>query len=217
MRLSAFSLLILLASGPGALADGVWYLRGGETPNGVFETGSGSTDGMTGSQATYLRGNASNASGWLRHEDDVLAPQRSFTAHGGLERALPLQAWRGKRVLLTVRLKNEAGARAYASVWIGKSNRSAVRSGTLMNRPASGWQTHSFVLDVPVNATAFSVHAGLTGKGTIWLDDVSLRAADRDMPVSWSERVDNSYGGGSELYPMPMILPGPGPVRPDEG
>ena len=86
-----------------------------------------------------------------------------------------------------------------------------------MNRAGGAWQSHTFVLDVPDNATALIVDAGLTGNGTVWLDGGTLQAADRALAVSWSERISGAQAGAPHvLNGKGEVFPTPGPGRPDE-
>jgi hypothetical protein len=218
-----------------ALADG-WYLTPGlvrKKADGiiapvsmadpqVLKAGTGTMPGMTGRPAITISGDTgapamTTARTYIgRGQYGDMAPQDSFTSYGGLERRIALKDWRGKRLRLTVRLKDEGEAHAYASVHIARISDTAIRTATRVNRPDGAWQAHSFVLDVPDNATILTVDAGLTGKGTAWLDGVTLEAVDRTVPVTWSERLDPNFGSSGDYYKSSTAPPVPGPLRHDE-
>ena len=207
-----------LAPGVGKVrTDGTMTLTAPAAP--VFVAGTATQPGTTGSRAAYLSGDARGANmlymyAWGAGNLDR-SPEGSFLAYGGLEQAVSLQPWRGKRLCLTVRMKNEGGARAYVSAWIGKSNNTAIRTVSRVNRPRdAAWQVQTLVLDVPDNADKLLVYAGFTGVGTIWVDGLALQAAEKDVPVSWSERIDSNIV--PQNYPVPQVRPSPGPVRNDE-
>lgn len=187
-----------------AIAEGDWQATTGLfqdehnyrvwTPNPTpssLEAGAGRTSGMTGNQAVYLKGDVSPKNCitvWCRRAE--AEPQNSFINYGGLERVIPLEAWQGKRIRVTIRLKNEDGARAYASVQLNKLNNSAIRTTAIRNEPGGDWQTHQFVLNVPANAASLAIDVGLTGKGTVWLDGFSIAAVSDQMPLSTTSRVE---------------------------
>lgn len=188
----------------------------------AFKAGIGSVAGMAGPTAIFLSGDPVVLNQkYTRHYDARgqyadMAPQASFIAYGGLQRSVPLQAWRGKHLVLNVRLKDEGGARGYVSLWIGKTNAIALRTAAQVNAPGGDWQAHRFVLDVPQDATRLAITVGLTGSGTVWLEGGSLQPAPPGTPVSWSERLEpNTYPKG-DYDNSSTAPPSPGPVRHDE-
>jgi hypothetical protein len=198
--------------------DSDWYLTPGISrmhPDGVqrsvtrddppgFQAGTGPMAGMSGDRAIYLRGDSTDPI------NKVAEPLTSFLTYGGLERRIPLDAWRGKRLRLTVRLKNEGNARAYAGVQLNKRNFTAMRAASRLNKQGEGaWQAHSFVLEVPGNARDLVIDVGLVGNGGIWLDAITLEAVNQDVPVNWSERLVDAPLAN---HVAEEILPLPGPV-----
>lgn len=187
MRLISLFLLANILCGC-ALSDHGWQLtRGMRLADGTgiakvvpipLDTGP-----VPGTRAIYVQGDA-----YIR--DAGFAPQVSFNRYGGLERAIPLAPWRGKRLHVTLRLENKGDARAYAVVQVNRSDGPASR--TLAQRNAVGtsfWETHSFVVDVPQDATTLFLYAGLTGNGAVWVDDVALDAVGADVALTPTERV----------------------------
>jgi hypothetical protein len=206
------------------ISDG-WYLTPGlvrKNADGIVAPVS-MTDpqilkaSMTANQAIAISGDATQADvSSVRGQYADMAPQRSFVSYGGLEKRISLKAWRGQRLQLTVRLKDEDAAHAYVSARIAKANGAAIRTAARVNRPGGAWQVQSFVLDVPGDATFLALNVGLTGKGTAWLDGVSLAAVSKTVPVAWSERLSPNFGSGGDYYNSSTAPPVPGPVRHDE-
>ena len=67
----------------------------------------------------------------LHSENASLEPQLAFSRFGGLENDIALDAWRGKRVRVTLRLKDQEDARAYVMR----------RSTVSMAMPAAPWRS----------------------------------------------------------------------------
>lgn len=81
-------------------------------------------------------------------------------------------------MLPTLPVKNEDGARAFASVQLNKGNEIALRTSAQWNMAGShAWQTHAFVLDVPADASSLVLDVGLSGSGAVLLDEPKLEAA----------------------------------------
>jgi hypothetical protein len=183
MRLICLFLMCISLSGC-AMSDHGWQLtRGMRRADGTivpkmtpvrFDTGP-----VAGTRAIYVQGDGQTRS-----------PQASFDRVGGLERAIPLNPWRGKRVQLSLRLENKGDARAYALAQVNRSDGPAIRTVAQRNSEGTSfWETHRFVMDVPDNATSLFLYAGLTGKGTVWVDDITLDAVDTGVALTPTERV----------------------------
>jgi len=173
-----------------------------------LKAGFGPTEGMTGSQALYVGGYA------IASVDpagcDVCMPQASFARNGGLERHVPLAAWRGQRLRLSLRLKNDGGAISYVGAQIDREHGSVLRTSVQINsRRVKGWLRHSFVLDVPMDARDLVVVAGLAGEGTAWLDDFQLDPAPEDARITRTARVDPTLASGCDDRPecQPVAIP----------
>lgn len=196
-RFARLAFFALLAFPGGASADAVadWSLSRGlyQDQCGVMhartvaprlKTGTGAMDGAAAGQAVFLSGSTFEQGPIMRYDgdetkafapkDEAFPAQWSFVRFGGLERRIPLDAWRGKALLVSLRLKNDGDARAWAAFQIDKRNDTALRGTAQRNAPGAAWQTRQFILDVPDNATDLVVMAGLTGRGRIWLDDLRL-------------------------------------------
>jgi hypothetical protein len=214
MRMHAFLglTLLFLASAETAIAetDG-WRLTSGlhggpdvgyvaKTTPPTLEIGTGNISGMTASQAVYLRGNADTGF----NNCGICLPQESFIRFGGIERRIPLEAWHGKRIMLTVRLKNEGGAHGYIATQINLTNGGAWRTTPQYQYDQSQeWQDRQFVLQVPDDAKDLVLFAGLVGDGAVWLDDLTLKAASADVPATKSRRLFVCSGTPCEVLAYP--------------
>ena len=67
--------------------------------------------------------------------DPRIGPEAHFANFGGLERNIPLQAWRGSKVQLSVRLKNEGNALAFVIAQINRLDGDALYTGVEGNAP----------------------------------------------------------------------------------
>ncbi|MBV9548601.1 MAG: hypothetical protein JO256_02895 [Alphaproteobacteria bacterium] len=172
-------------------SDGWYRVRGyARWPAVPFEIGTGATTGMMGKAAVYFSGDA----GWA-------TVRNSQAKYGALQQNIPLAAWRGKRLRLTLRLKDDGDARAWVSLNISDNDRSSVRAETQRNDLGSSvWQSHQFVLDVPADANNLFLSFGLTDEGKVWADDLRLEAVSTDVPVTPSEIIrPRAYGSNSWL------------------
>jgi hypothetical protein len=132
---------------------------------------------------------------------------------GGLENRLPLEAWRGKRLQIRLRLRNEGQVRAWASVQINKSNNTASRSFAQVNDAGEAWQDQRFVMEVSDTATELALIVGLAGTGTVWVDGATLETVNQDVPLSRTERIQHRVCESCRLFDGPVAaLPGRGPA-----
>lgn len=173
-----FTLIGVAAAATTTANDGWYQVRGyARWPAVPFEIGTGVTTGMLGRQAVYFAGDA----GWA-------TLRNSLAKYGALRQDIPLQAWRGKRLRLTLRLKNDGGARAWTSLNISDQDRSSIRAAIQRNDSGNEqWQTHQFVLDVPADANTLYLSFGLTDEGKVWADEVRLEAVGPAVPLTASE------------------------------
>lgn len=183
MRLIYLSLLCISLSGC-AMSDHGWQLtrgmrRADGTSVGKVTPVRLDTGPVAGTRAVYVQGDAR-----------IRSPQASFDRFGGVERAIPLNSWRGKRVQLSLRLENKGDARAYALAQVNRSDGPAARTAVQRNSEGTSfWETHRFVMDVPEDATSLFLYAGFTGTGAVWVDDIALAAVDGDVPLTPTERI----------------------------
>jgi hypothetical protein len=197
---SISALAVLGCVGLGLAADGSgWYLA---KPSDLFAVGTGETPGMSGQRAVYIRGSANPG---------------SFRV-GTLQQDLALDTWRGKRVRVSLRYKQEAPPRttAYGDIWaqVGKANGTALRAGSF-HVSASEWRLQQFVMDVPESAVSLALGVDLHGTGTGWVDGVSIEPVGVDVPVTpGKEYVSVAIGdrrGYVEKIAQYFGASGPGP------
>jgi hypothetical protein len=170
-----FTLIGSAAAATTTANDGWYRVRGyARWPAVPFQIGTGATTGMSGRQAVYFAGDA----GWA-------TVRNSLAKYGALQQNVSLRAWRGKRLRLTLRLKDDGDARAWTALNISDDDRSAVHAGIQRNESGSGaWRAHQFVLDVPDDANNLYLDVGLTDEGKVWADEVRLEAVSADVPLT---------------------------------
>lgn len=146
--------------------------------------GPGITKGMNGAQAVYV------------------ANKQYYSRGASMARDIPLDAWRGKRIRLSVRFKNEDGTRGGVGVSIvdADTNGFAVADRNAKRGP-DGWQIQQFVVDVPHNAAVLSLSAGVWGQGRLWVDGVTLEAVAADVPVNETRRIIRTAPPGCGARP----------------
>jgi hypothetical protein len=197
MRLSMLAIIPLLsgiaAANAGAADD--WHLMLTRTWNTfdrpssdaaalqppVIRTGTGQVTGMSGGAALYAK--------------VIGGPVINAGSAGTIERIIPLEAWRGKRAHLTLRLKSADGISASISTSVGLTG--GKRDGNKMVHTVSGsdWQSCSFVRDIPANASDYTIYLHLYGRGTLWIDGVALEAADDEAAAASSQGCIPDHAG----------------------
>jgi hypothetical protein len=171
--LAAALLAILVLPQSAGAADKDWYLL--QPHNYVI--GNGAVAGMSGNQAVYATG-----------------PMNIFE-FAVLRREISLADWRGKRVRISLSLKDTPDARSWVSAVIWNADQSAIVSSNLRNRFGSDdWQDHSFVLDVPKNADQLVISVGMRGEnsrkhGTVWVDGATLQAVGDGVALTYSRHL----------------------------
>lgn len=186
--------------GPGAIGvGGDWQARSGFLGAAVsLEPGTPRirlVQGVAEGGAASLRGDA-----MVPVDTPGLEPQWAFRNYGGLEKDISLEAWRGKRVRLTLRTQNQDEARAYVLAQVNRARGDGARTLAQRNAPGSGgWETHQFVMDVPGDGNHLYVYAGMTGKGGMLVEGLTLEAVDRGVPLSPVQPVP-AGGPISDIY-----------------
>lgn len=163
----------------GGRPDSDWRVGPVGNSRYTFETGTGVTPGMRGSQATHLRTAGYNG-----------PYGRSV---GAMTRAFALAPLRGKRARLSFRVKDEGAARTVAAFTIHNADGTDVIAPSQAQEPgAKGWDNYGIVLDVPDNANDFALTLTLKvarGQATSWVNDVRLDAVGKTVPVSNGARI----------------------------
>jgi hypothetical protein len=171
-------------------ADCGWYLAApsqSKATTPLAHIGTGFTPGIKGSEAVYFKNDR---------------PANLDSAYA-LERKISLASFQGKRVRLSVRLRNDGEYRAWTNIYIPLSAQNGI--GSFRQQTAFGkndWETHEFVFDVPDQATDLMIAVTATNKGTIWVDDLSLAPVDKNVRTTEMRRVINSAPEGcTKHYP----------------
>lgn len=167
---------------PQAVAPG-WYAAGSTVPR-EYNIGLEPLrrpDG-TGFVGATIRGN-------------VAAPYAS----GLLAQSIRADAYRGRRIRLTGWLRTVGDTAAEARLWMRVDGATGAQAWDYMlDRPIQGtrdWLPYTVVLDVPGSALGISFGAGLTGRGQLWLDDVSLETVGEDVPATGQIRNGTDANG----------------------
>ena len=111
--------------------------------------------------------------------------EEHFARTGGLERHIPIESWRGKKMLVSVRLRNAGASRGYVQAQINRVYGPGIRTAAeYYTRNDESWERRDLVLEVPNDATYLFVYSGFTGFGDFWLEGLKLDAAPADAQVS---------------------------------
>lgn len=113
------------------------------------------------------------------------AHPRSF---GTLMQRVHPTVYAGHRVRLRAKVRL-AGLDESAALWMRADTASmhGVAFDNMLDRQLKGtadWATHDIVLDIPGNAKTLSFGMLLSGRGQIWVDDVSLEVVSPSVPTT---------------------------------
>jgi hypothetical protein len=104
-------------------------------------------------------------------------------------------AWRGKRVKLSVHVKSDQVS-GWAGVWMRVDSRTEVLADNdigvtafdnMQDRPITGtsdWHRYEVVLDVDPRAVDIAYGVLLDGPGKVWVDEASFAVVDDETPVT---------------------------------
>lgn len=147
--------------------------------NGWFKAGNNPVDydmgidrnaAFTGGTSGYIRGNKLNPQGF-----------------GTYMQMFDPGEYRGKRLRLSAYVKSENVA-DWAGVWMRVDrDKQSTAFDNMSNRPIKGtqeWTQCSIVLDVDSKATAIAFGILLSGKGSVWIDDLSFEVVGEEVPVT---------------------------------
>jgi hypothetical protein len=154
-----------------------WFVAGSRREDYELETGT--TPGLTRTLGFLLKAR----------------PGASPHGFGTAMRYAPAEAWRGKRVQLSARMKSQDALRL--QLWLrvdgGASRVSGVAPPMLAfynmdDRPVRGtsdWKRYQVVLDVPDGARELAFGFFLTqGRGQAWAEDFHVEEVGHEVPVS---------------------------------
>ena len=95
--------------------------------------------------------------------------------------------YRGKRLRLSAYVKSEH-LEKWAGLWMRVDrDKKPVAFDNMQERPikgTQGWTQHAIVLDVDSKATAVAFGILLSGRGAVWIDDVTFDIVGEDVAVT---------------------------------
>ncbi len=109
--------------------------------------------------------------------------------YAAVEQAFRADAYRGKRIRFSVwlrgeRIENAAGLSVIVLGADAPPMSPGLASAGAGNEGDFGWERHSVVLDVPIEADSILLGVGMSSPGTLHADDFTLEEVGRDVPVS---------------------------------
>lgn len=124
------------------------------------------------------------ASAFIQSEEEEFTPDEYAT----IMQQFRAEKFLGKRVRFSAFVKT-LEVEGWAGLWLRLDGKFSVtlKLDNMQNRPIKGtanWNLYSCVLDVPEETELINIGILLTGKGRVWLDDVSFQEVDRTIPVT---------------------------------
>ena len=124
------------------------------------------------------------ASVFIQSEEEEFVPDEYAT----IMQQFRAERFLGKRVRFSAFVK-ALEVEGWAGLWLRLDGKFSVtlKLDNMQNRPIKGtinWNLYSCVLDVPEETELINIGILLTGKGRVWLDDVSFQEVDRTVPVT---------------------------------
>ncbi|HIR92857.1 MAG TPA: helix-turn-helix transcriptional regulator [Candidatus Egerieimonas intestinavium] len=128
--------------------------------------------------------NTGTGSATIRSLEQEYTPEEYATILQQFSAAL----YTGKRVRFAAFVKSEA-VEGWAGLWMRLDGNFSVtlKLDNMQNRPICGttqWNLYSCVLDVPEEAQIINIGILLSGKGQVWMDNVSFQEVDRSVPTT---------------------------------
>lgn len=145
-------------------------------------TGTAPDKYKTGIDRTVFR--TGTASAFIQSEEEEFVPDEYAT----IMQQFRAERFLGKRVRFSAFVK-ALEVEGWAGLWLRLDGKFSVtlKLDNMQNRPIKGtinWNLYSCVLDVPEETELINIGILLTGKGRVWLDDVSFQEVDRTVPVT---------------------------------
>lgn len=171
------STLLLVASAniPAMAVDNIpkdWFKAGSKPAE--YEVG---TDKISGKKIMYILGKTNNI-------DDFGTVMQTFNANKYLGKRLKLSA------LLKSQNVNEAG------MWmrVDGESKSSLSFDNMQNRPIKGttnWKKYDIILDVPKESTAIAFGVLTSGKGKVWIKDISFQQVSTSVKTTDLNSIKN--------------------------
>ena len=143
-------------------------------PKGEFEIGLDTTEKHSGTRSVYIKSSVDKPS-------DFGQISQAFVPNNYLGKRVKLSGW--------AKTKIKSGE---AQLWILVEGdwENMYRRGCFDNmddRPIKAdtdWTQYNMVVDIPETSNHVRIGAFLNGTGTIWVDDFSLEAVDKSLPLT---------------------------------
>ncbi|WP_373990471.1 transcriptional regulator [Duganella sp. BuS-21] len=164
----AIALLLAASCSASFAASGAWMLSGGTQKS--YEIGEDRSESVSGKAARYIRFVDGDAGGF-----------------GTLMQKISAENYKGKRVRFQAMVKTRDVSN-WAGLWM-RADRSGESSSAFYNsqdKPIAGttdWQLRSVTLDIPEDAVGLYFGVIDSGKGQVWIDQLSLDVVGMDVPV----------------------------------
>lgn len=169
MRTGPVVILLLALAGPAVYGaeGGGWYKN--RQIGSQIEIGLGKVAGTASSEAAYI---------------SVATERSNFQA--SMMNNIPVKDFRGRRLSVTLRLKDEGEAQGRAGIVLTQKDLGAtpIFGAPQANGPGDDWQSHRFVVDVPSSADTLILNVALKGKGRVWVDGIEIVEVGTDVPVT---------------------------------
>jgi hypothetical protein len=130
--------------------------------------------------------------------------------YGALGQAFSADSLKGKRVRLSAQIKTEDAEHGFLWMRADRADGRTVAFDNMQRRPARGtldWRERSIVVDIPEDAHVIAFGFGLSGKGKVFVDEVSIKPVSLDVPVTGHSRL------GSQRQAVSTATINPAPVN----
>jgi hypothetical protein len=147
-----------------------------DTAGGEYELGFDNTEKHSGSRSAYLKS---------------LVAKPNPECFGNLCQWFAADEYRGRHLKMSAWVKTKLD-RGSAQLWVrvdGEGHGSSKRDcfDNMGDRPIEGttdWKNYSVVVDVPETSTEIYLGCMLIGTGKIWVDDVTVEAVNKNVPLT---------------------------------
>ena len=168
-------LLVVSANIPAMALDNIpdgWNKAGSKPAE--YEVG---TDKISGKKIMYILGKTNNI-------DDFGTVMQTFNA----------TKYQGKRLKLSGYLKSQNVN--WAGMWmrVDGENKSSLSFDNMQNRPIKGttnWKKYDIILDVPKESTAIAFGVLTSGKGKVWIKDISFQQVSTSVKTTDLNSIKN--------------------------
>ena len=147
----------------------VGWIKAGSHP-ADYDMGVDRNSAFTGSSSGFIKSNKPDPQGF-----------------GTYMQMFDAAEYRGRRLRLSAYVKSEE-LEHWAGLWMRVDrDHKPVAFDNMQERPikgTQGWTQHAIVLDVDAKATAVAFGILLSGKGAVWIDDVTFDIVGEDVAVT---------------------------------